>query len=112
MEDTIDGGMCKDAIYILTVAIAVGIDVWPPADLRRLLKDALAALAQILQEVEHKATWPSHALYNNIMLMGKPRGGARPIAPYANALQNMDANSETLHCQVGTGKCGALGCGG
>eukprot|EP00973_Karenia_brevis_P037557 5182555-Karenia_brevis.AAC.1 len=58
-----------------------GIDIWPPANLRRLLSKAIRVLAQILQEIEHRATCPSYLLYNIIVLMGKPRVGARPTAP-------------------------------
>eukprot|EP00973_Karenia_brevis_P071881 9988562-Karenia_brevis.AAC.1 len=44
--------MCTDSIHILKVATAVGIDLWPPADLRKLPSKALRQLACILQQVE------------------------------------------------------------
>eukprot|EP00973_Karenia_brevis_P081117 11250166-Karenia_brevis.AAC.1 len=60
--------MCKDAIYILKVATAVGIYLWSPADLRRLPNKALKQLAQFLQKFEAWATWPSYLLYSVIVL--------------------------------------------
>ena len=34
----------------------------------------------LLNEVEHRPTWPAHIYYNLIVLMGEPSGGTRPIA--------------------------------
>eukprot|EP00973_Karenia_brevis_P015282 2090076-Karenia_brevis.AAC.1 len=74
------------ALHVLKTATAVGIDLWPPGDLRMLPKKALRALAHILAQVEQYATWPSYLLYNIIVLMGKPQGGTRPIALMPHAL--------------------------
>eukprot|EP00973_Karenia_brevis_P021506 2956528-Karenia_brevis.AAC.1 len=67
LEEDIDEDMCKDAIHVLKVATAVGIDIWPHADLRKLSKKALRALAAILKDIEHKATWPTYLLCNMIV---------------------------------------------
>eukprot|EP00973_Karenia_brevis_P006372 866497-Karenia_brevis.AAC.1 len=80
MGEPIDDTMVGAAIYVLKTATAVGIDLWSPADLRKLPNRALKQLADILKKVEETATWPSYLLYNIIVLMGKPQGGARPIA--------------------------------
>eukprot|EP00973_Karenia_brevis_P074227 10313613-Karenia_brevis.AAC.1 len=39
----------------------------------------LRQLAELLRKVDETATWPSYLLYNIIVLMGKPQGGARPL---------------------------------
>eukprot|EP00973_Karenia_brevis_P054421 7562205-Karenia_brevis.AAC.1 len=65
--------MCRDAVYILKVGTAVGIDLWSPADLRKLPNKAFQQSAQILERVEAWATWPSYILYKIIVLMGKPQ---------------------------------------
>eukprot|EP00973_Karenia_brevis_P039610 5470715-Karenia_brevis.AAC.1 len=70
LGEPIDDEMVARRIHILKTATAVGIDLWSPADLRRLPSKALRELANILQKVEADATWPSHMLYNIIVLMG------------------------------------------
>eukprot|EP00973_Karenia_brevis_P091675 12408619-Karenia_brevis.AAC.1 len=60
MEDPMDEGRVEAALYVLKTATAVGIDLWLPADLRRLPQAALRELGQILAQVEMHATWPSH----------------------------------------------------
>eukprot|EP00973_Karenia_brevis_P028278 3896339-Karenia_brevis.AAC.1 len=52
MGDPIEGEKIDMAFHVLKTATAVGIDLWSPGDLRRLPKEALRALAQILQQVE------------------------------------------------------------
>eukprot|EP00973_Karenia_brevis_P040255 5560678-Karenia_brevis.AAC.1 len=79
MGEPIDDEIVARAIQILKTTTAV--DLWSPADLRRLPSKALRGLADILHVVEANATWPSHLLSNIIVLMGKPQGGTRPIAP-------------------------------
>eukprot|EP00973_Karenia_brevis_P037728 5204863-Karenia_brevis.AAC.1 len=71
--------MVSDAIHILEVATAVGIDLWSPANLRKLLNGALRQLANILQQVEICATCPSYMLYNIIVLMGSHRAAPDPL---------------------------------
>eukprot|EP00973_Karenia_brevis_P024272 3350932-Karenia_brevis.AAC.1 len=66
MEEHIDETMVSAAICVLKIATAVGIDVWSPADLRKLPNRALRQLADILRKVEEEATWPSYLLYNII----------------------------------------------
>eukprot|EP00973_Karenia_brevis_P038256 5274852-Karenia_brevis.AAC.1 len=60
LEDPIEEPMVETAINIVKVATAVGIDLWSPADLRKLLRKARKQLAEILQQVERMATWPSY----------------------------------------------------
>eukprot|EP00973_Karenia_brevis_P087142 12082804-Karenia_brevis.AAC.1 len=102
--------MVETASYILKVATAVGIYLWSPAHLRKLLRKARKQLAEILQQVEKCPTWPSYLLYNMIVLMGKPQGGTRPIAlmpmlyriwtkirkPYKNGKEQMLAHGMQL----------------
>eukprot|EP00973_Karenia_brevis_P027335 3768770-Karenia_brevis.AAC.1 len=61
--------MVSRAMYILKIATAVGIDLWSPADLRKLPTKARRELAEIFQIVEANVTWPAHLLYNIIVLM-------------------------------------------
>eukprot|EP00973_Karenia_brevis_P092704 12413719-Karenia_brevis.AAC.1 len=67
--------MVGEAIHVFKIATAVGIDLWSPTDLRKLLNKPFKRLAEILQQVETKATLPSYLLCNIIALMGKPQGG-------------------------------------
>eukprot|EP00973_Karenia_brevis_P080562 11177445-Karenia_brevis.AAC.1 len=69
MDEPIDDSMVGVAIHVLKTATAVGIDLWPPADLRKLPNKAFKELAEILRRVEETATWPSYLLYNIIVLM-------------------------------------------
>eukprot|EP00973_Karenia_brevis_P078669 10919610-Karenia_brevis.AAC.1 len=52
LGEPIDEEMVARAIYIFKTATAVGIDLWSPADLRRLPCKALRDLANILQKIE------------------------------------------------------------
>eukprot|EP00973_Karenia_brevis_P031059 4284201-Karenia_brevis.AAC.1 len=72
--DPIDEEKVDLALHIFKTATAVGSDLWSPGDLRRLPKKAFRALAEILQQVERHATWPSFLLCHIIVLIGKPRG--------------------------------------
>ena len=60
--------------------MAVGVDQWSPAVWRDMSNEAFEALVELLNEVEHRLTWPAHLYHNFIVLMGKPAGGTRPIA--------------------------------
>ena len=51
---------------------ALGIDQWGPRLLKLLPDDALEELAEVLNRIEQTLAWPSHTLYNIIVLMGKP----------------------------------------
>ena len=37
-------------------------------------------MADLLNHIEKRGTWPRYILYNLVVLMGKPTGGTRPIA--------------------------------
>eukprot|EP00973_Karenia_brevis_P003181 439876-Karenia_brevis.AAC.1 len=50
LGEPIDEDKVDCAIHALKTATAVGIDLWSSADLRRLPKRALRALAEILQQ--------------------------------------------------------------
>eukprot|EP00973_Karenia_brevis_P078042 10840670-Karenia_brevis.AAC.1 len=60
MEEPVDDTMVGAAIHVLKTATAVGIDLWSPADLRKLPSKAFNQLAELLSKVEEKATWPSY----------------------------------------------------
>eukprot|EP00973_Karenia_brevis_P008589 1161984-Karenia_brevis.AAC.1 len=61
--------MVGAAIHVFKTATAVGIDLWSPADLRKLPNKALKKLAEILRKLEETATWPSYLFYNIIVVM-------------------------------------------
>eukprot|EP00973_Karenia_brevis_P035841 4946717-Karenia_brevis.AAC.1 len=69
MDEPIDDSMVGAAIRVLKTATAVGIDLWSPADLRKLPNRALQELAEVLRRVEETATWPSYLLYNITVLI-------------------------------------------
>eukprot|EP00973_Karenia_brevis_P081517 11300478-Karenia_brevis.AAC.1 len=48
--EPIDSTMVGEAVHILKTATAVGIDLWSPADLRKLLSKAFQQLAATLQQ--------------------------------------------------------------
>ena len=52
----------------------------PRDELRLLTPEGLAALLELYQEIEKSGIWPTGVLVNIVVLMGKPKGGSRPIA--------------------------------
>ena len=67
-------------IKLMNSGTAVGIDHWSPYHWKRLSPEAKEILLDILRDIEQAKAWPGYAYYNNIVLMGKPAGGVRPIA--------------------------------
>ena len=58
----------------------MGADQWRPDELRLITQEGLEHLLRLYHEVEAKGIWPTGILANIIVLMGKPKGGSRPIA--------------------------------
>ena len=79
-RDPISEEQVRKGIFRLNARTAVGVDQWSPAVWRDLSDEAIQELPMLLNEVERTLTWPAHAYYNLIVLMGKPAGGTRPIA--------------------------------
>ena len=76
----ITGADVKKGLKEIANNTALGIDQWGPKLLKLLPDDALEELAEVLNNIEQAMAWPSHTLYNIIVLMGKPGGGTRLIA--------------------------------
>ena len=70
----------RKAIFSLKPGTAVGADQWRPDELRLLMQDGLEMLVKLYTETENKGVWPTGVLANIVVLMGKPKGGSRPIA--------------------------------
>ena len=58
----------------------IGADHWETRELRALDDDAAEGFAKLLTRIEEEVAWPIQTLINLIVLMGKPKGGVRPIA--------------------------------
>ena len=70
----------RRAIYSLRPGTATGLDQWRPDELRLITREGLEQLLALYQEVERHGVWPTGIVANIITLMGKPKGGSRPIA--------------------------------
>ena len=70
----------RRAIFSLRPGTAVGADQWRPDELRLLTPEGLEMMVKLYREVESKGVWPTGLLANIVVLMGKPKGGSRPIA--------------------------------
>ena len=70
----------RRAIFSFRPGTAVGLDQWRPDELRLLTTEGLYQLLLLYQAIEKHGVWPTGIVANIVVLMGKPKGGSRPIA--------------------------------
>ena len=75
----VKGDHVKTALRKLNADAGVGLDVWSGRELRAPPAEALEELAGNISAIISSVSWPLQALHNQVVLIGKPKGGDRPI---------------------------------
>ena len=96
-DEEVDTQQVKMAIKKLNAKAVSGLDVVTARELAALPDDALDELAGILSLINKSVAWPRQSMHHQIVLLGKPRGGQRPICLVAIIIKLWEAvHSETI----------------
>ena len=76
--DLITDDDTSEAIFRLRNGRATSTDVWAPIDWKRLPPKAHVEMGNLLRKAEKVLVVPLQALFNLMVLMGKPSGGSVP----------------------------------
>ena len=95
MEDDdqlkIDLIMLKAGIKKINAKAVTGLDAISTRELTALPDESLQELVDILNRINEGVAWPRQVLHHQIVLLGKPKGGERPICLVAMLIKLWEA---------------------